>query len=203
MLLARSASRSISAAARSFSSAPQHTSVQRLQRLFDSFGESDYIGEPVSITQHNEQAAAAARAAGEADEVVAAALLHDVGHLLELEAGYDAGMGGCGNLDHEASGAEFLRRLGLSEDVAFYVRHHVNAKRYLCARDPAYFASLSEASKQTLGFQGGPMSDDEAARCEADPRWPAVVRFRSYDEAIQNNILKLEVALRYGARCSG
>ena len=63
------------------------------------------------------------------------------------------------------------------------MRHHVNAKRYLCAVDPDYYAKLSEASRQTLHFQGGPMTAAEAAECAADSRWPAVLRFRSYDEA--------------------
>ena len=114
------AARTLSTAARALSTAASPAaspSVARLEGLFAAWGANDYIGEPLSITAHNEQAAAAARAAGEADEVVVAALLHDVGHLLELEAGFAPGMDGCGNLDHEESGAEFLRSLGLPDDV--------------------------------------------------------------------------------------
>lgn len=51
------------------------------------------------------------------------------------------------------------------------------------ARVQDYMAKLSEASKITLRHQGGPMSEEECAECEADPRWPLVIRMRGYDEA--------------------
>jgi hypothetical protein len=56
----------------------------------------------------------------------------------------------------------------------------VNAKRYLVFKDVNY--PLSEASRTTLGFQGGPMSAQEAAAAEADPQWETVLRMRRYDE---------------------
>eukprot|EP00468_Gymnochlora_sp_CCMP2014_P003933 CAMPEP_0167761546 /NCGR_PEP_ID=MMETSP0110_2-20121227/12236_1 /TAXON_ID=629695 /ORGANISM="Gymnochlora sp., Strain CCMP2014" /LENGTH=485 /DNA_ID=CAMNT_0007648249 /DNA_START=73 /DNA_END=1530 /DNA_ORIENTATION=- len=155
----------------------------RLKSLYDRFGSADYIGEPLSITEHSIQAALAARKAGESDEVAVGALLHDVGHLLGLEAGFEPAMDGCGTVDHEGIGHDFLLALGFPETVAFLTKHHVSAKRYLCLRETGYLEKLSEASKITLKHQGGIMSEEEAGTLEKDGRWDAVLRFRTYDEA--------------------
>jgi len=155
----------------------------RVAALFASHGNSDYIGEPISIAAHSLQAAALARAARPCDdEAVAAALLHDVGHLLGLEAGMEMGMDGCGVPDHEHSGAAFVRQLGLPERVARLVAAHVDAKRFLCWRDPVYMQKLSEASKTTLRFQGGPMSEEEGLAWEADPDKDTYLQMRQWDE---------------------
>jgi len=55
--------------------------------------------------------------------------LHDVGHLLGLEAGKGMQMEGCGFVDHELKGATFLQQLGFGSFVCEIVRNHVNAKR--------------------------------------------------------------------------
>jgi predicted HD phosphohydrolase len=55
--------------------------VDRLAELFASAGAGDYLGEPVTVAQHLLQSAALARAAGAPAALVAAALLHDAGHL--------------------------------------------------------------------------------------------------------------------------
>ena len=73
------------------------------------------------------------------------------------------GMDGCGTEDHELVGAEFLGKLGFTDTVSYLARHHVNAKRYLCARTPGYMGKLTEASKITLKHQGGPMSEEEVS----------------------------------------
>eukprot|EP00966_Prymnesium_polylepis_P292396 6752924-Prymnesium_polylepis.1 len=151
--------------------------------LFDTFGSSDYIGEPMTITEHSVQTANAAAKAGEDATAVLACLLHDVGHLSGLEAGHPPGMDGCGTPEHERIGAEFLGSIGLPDDVAFLTHHHVSAKRYLCATDPTYYDKLTEASKTTLKHQGGPMTPAEVEAADADPRWPMVLRMRGYDEA--------------------
>ena len=84
---------------------------------------------------------------------------------------------------HDESGGAFLEALGFDGAVGFLTAQHVAAKRYLVAVDPRYAAKLSRASRTTLGFQGGPMSAAEVARCEADPRWGAALRLRAFDEA--------------------
>ena len=57
----------------------------------------------------------------------------------------------------------FLEEHGCSSRVGKLVEAHVQAKRYLCFKNPKYFARLSDASRGTLAWQGGPMSETEAA----------------------------------------
>ncbi len=123
---------------------------------------------------------------GADDETVAAAFLHDIGHLLppelangESTLGY---MDGYGTVDHEKLGADFLREQGFSEKVAQLIENHVNAKRYLVYKHPDYFARLSEASVRTLEFQGGPMKAGEALAFETNPYFKGILQLRAWDE---------------------
>ncbi|HEY6517040.1 MAG TPA: HD domain-containing protein [Steroidobacteraceae bacterium] len=117
------------------------------------------------MTEHGLQAAHFAQLEGAAEVVVAAALLHDIGHLIATvpddiaEWTVDA--------HHEATGARWLRKW-FGADVAEPVRLHVSAKRYLCTTDPAYCSQLSPASVLTLKLQGGLMSADEVASFESE-----------------------------------
>ena len=159
--------------------------MRRLSCLYTSFGSANYIGEELSILQHSLQCAALASTeyGGKDDEIVAAALLHDVGHVLGLEAGLEPGMGGCGVTEHEKIGASFLKTLGFKERVCRLVESHVIAKRYLCYADSSYYDKLSAASKTTLSFQGGVMSAAEAAVFEADADRGSYVKMRLWDES--------------------
>jgi len=141
-------------------------STARIMSIYDDFGTADYIGEPMSIKEHSVQAAAAAAKGGESIEAQLSCLFHDIGHLLGTEANNPMGMDGCGTDDHETKGAVFLGALGFSDTVSYLAKHHVSAKRYLCAVDPNYMAKLTEASKTTLKHQGGPMSDEECREVE-------------------------------------
>ena len=152
----------------------------RIEWLFSNLAEADYIGEPVSVLQHSWQAYSLAKEAGETEDLQMAALLHDIGHILSMEAGFGPGMDGCGAIDHEGIGADLLRSLGFSEDCCLLVGHHVNAKRYLVSQYKDY--ELTEASRITLSFQGGPMEDDEAAVFEKLPLFKSILRMRTYDE---------------------
>ncbi len=134
--------------------------------------------------EHAVQAAACARAAGVSDEVVAGALLHDIGHLIGLASpGVYGRMGDCGVMAHEGIGAAYLERLGFPAVTCSIVRRHVDAKRYLTSVDPTYYARLSEASKTTLGYQGGPMTEEEAKEFEVDPLKETILAMRRWDEA--------------------
>jgi 2-amino-1-hydroxyethylphosphonate dioxygenase (glycine-forming) len=161
------------------------SSASAILDVYARYGKSDYIGEKVSSVEHAEQAAQCGRNAGASDAVVVAALLHDVGHLLGLaEPDKFERMGECGVMRHESVGAEFLERHGLpAYPVASLVRRHVDAKRYLTFFHPPYYNSLSDASKTTLGYQGGPMSAEEAAAFEADPLKATILSMRKWDEA--------------------
>lgn len=155
--------------------------TRRLMAMFSTCGESDYIGEPVSITEHSLQAADCAREGGD-NEVMVAALLHDIGHVVGMESGYALGMNGCGFPEHEFVGGEFLKKLNFSPRIQKLVKKHVTAKRYLCRKNPSYYDNLSEASKTTLTFQGGVMSVEEAEAFEMDIDFDIIISMRSWDE---------------------
>jgi putative nucleotidyltransferase with HDIG domain len=141
-----------------------------------------YIGEPVSQLAHALQGAALAARAGADDTLVLATLLHDIGHQCEGTPQ----MAGLGTLHHERHGAEFLRQRGFSQDVAALVGGHVDAKRYLVARTPGYFDRLSDASRQTLLWQGGAMGIEEAKHFCADRLFADKLRLRAWDEAAKD-----------------
>jgi phosphonate degradation associated HDIG domain protein len=134
----------------------------------------------VTQKQHALQAALLAEQAGEEPALIAAALLHDIGHLVH-DLGENPAAEGVDDR-HEEVGRGFLTALfGL--EVTEPVRLHVAAKRYLCATEPGYFERLAPDSVLSLSLQGGPMSEAEAAGFRALPHAEAAVRLRRYDEA--------------------
>jgi len=147
---------------------------------FDEAGDELYIGEPVTVGEHMLQVAALAVQDEAPPELVAAALLHDYGHLVHdlpedsAEHGVDT--------RHEELGFAFLERWFPAE-VTQPIRLHVAAKRYLVAVDPAYRERLSSASLLSLELQGGPMSPDEVAAFQAGPHAEAACRLRRWDDA--------------------
>jgi phosphonate degradation associated HDIG domain protein len=156
------------------------TLADEISGLFMRRGGAAYFGEPVSMTQHSLQAAYFAQADAAPPALVIAALLHDVGHLIEdvpddlADWKFDA--------RHEEVGSRWLAsRFPLT--VSEPVRLHVPAKRYLCATDSTYFAKLSSASVVTLKLQGGPMSPAETVRFENEPFHREAVRVRRWDDA--------------------
>ena len=94
----------------------------------------------------------------------------------------DRKMGDFGIKDHEELGAEFLREKGFSRKVVRLVESHVEAKRYLTLRDPAYYEQLSDASRKTLEYQGGPMTAEEADAFEQYPLFDLIIKMRNWDE---------------------
>jgi predicted HD phosphohydrolase len=131
------------------------------------------------MTEHGLQAAHFAQAEGAPETLVVAALLHDIGHL--LEAVPDAIEEWTLDARHEELGARWLAR-HFDAAVAEPVRLHVPAKRYLCATDASYLSRLSSASVHTLKLQGGPMSAAEALQFEAQPFWREALRLRHWDD---------------------
>ncbi len=153
--------------------------VDTIFALFARVGGAAYLGEAVSQLEHALQAARRAEAAGANDALVAAALLHDIGHLLQglpetiAQQGIDE--------RHEQGGAAWLER-HFGPAVTAPVRLHVAAKRYLCAVDPAYRAQLSAASQRSLELQGGPFGADAVRRFEQEPHAQAAVALRRWDD---------------------
>ena len=129
------------------------------------------------------QAAALAEGAGAAPELVAGALLHDVGHFTGTVSGREL-MTGTGNR-HGDQGADWLAQW-FGPGVTEPVRLHVAAKRYLCAVEPGYFGGLSPASVHTLRVQGGPMTPAESAEFEASPWCQSALRLRRWDDAAKD-----------------
>ena len=147
--------------------------------LFEKRGAEAYMGESVSMSQHMEQSAACAVADNASDDLIIAALLHDIGHFVG-DFPIDALENGIDNV-HENAGARFLEPY-FPAQVTEPIRLHVAAKRYLCAVDKTYFQHLSAASIQSLGVQGGPMSETEISEFESNPFHQAAVKARLYDD---------------------
>lgn len=141
----------------------------------------DVYGDRLPATAHMLQTAAYAANADAADALVAACLLHDIGHLVIKMSPADVEEEGDGDNQHDVVGAKFLEPF-FGEDVTRPIALHVEAKRYLCARQPDYFSSLSIGSVRSLELQGGPMSASEAARFEDLPGCQAAVALRRWDE---------------------
>ncbi|HUB62774.1 MAG TPA: HD domain-containing protein [Puia sp.] len=162
--------------------------TDEIMSLYEEHGGAEYAGEKVSQLEHMAQAAQLAEAQGYDEEVVLAAFLHDIGHISgsrERPGSASASreeMDGYGIKDHEELGAEFLREKGFSKKIARLVESHVEAKRYLTYKDPAYYANLSTASKRTLEYQGGPMTEEEATAFEQYPLFDLIIRMRNWDE---------------------
>lgn len=157
----------------------KETIVDFIGDIFERRGAESYLGEPVTMSEHMLQGAELAEQAGASDEIIAAALLHDIGHYTN-EFPDDALAQGIDN-HHDEAGAAIVSRFFPSV-VTQCVRYHVAAKRYLCATDEAYFNKLSEASVHTLGLQGGPMNEDEVTEFEKNPHLKEIVQVRYWDD---------------------
>lgn len=147
--------------------------------LYNRYGHESY-GESVTQLEHMVQSAQLAEQQGYDDEVILAAFFHDIGHFLEHEPAER--MGELGAQQHDRLGGSYLRQHGFSERMAQLVESHVAAKRYLTFRNPNYYETLSEASKQTLKFQGGPMTAGEAHKFEQDELFDLMVKMRHWDD---------------------
>jgi gamma-butyrobetaine dioxygenase len=160
--------------------------LETIERAFLSAEGMAYLGEDVTMIQHQLQAAALA--VGCSDALVAAALLHDIGHMLGREEGEaDAAEALARDRDahHDAIGARWLSRW-FGPDVTEPVRLHVAAKRFLVATEPDYAAKLSEASVHTLRLQGGPMSSQEVSDFEVLDFSNDAVALRRLDDAAKD-----------------
>lgn len=152
--------------------------IDRIYALFNELGSAHY-GENISQLDHALQCAQLAADHGCAEPLVAAALLHDIGRMID-PAGNDAELQGH-DAAHEDRGADWLAA-AFPPAVTEPIRLHVAAKRYLCAVDPDYVATLSAASVLSLGVQGGPMSDDAARAFEAEAYHADAVQLRRFDD---------------------
>jgi phosphonate degradation associated HDIG domain protein len=171
------------------------TSVDDLYELFAARGDESY-GEDVTSLMHALQCAHLARLDGATDELVLAALLHDVGHLVvdtqggareDLEVDDD---------DHEAVGGRILAKL-FGSAVAQPVALHVTAKRWRCTVEPAYHETLSDTSRATLKAQGGLLDAAACQRFEAHPGFQAALQLRTWDDLAKDPSMTCPDLLSY------
>ena len=151
-----------------------------IEALYVRHGHRMYSGEPVTQLEHALQTALLAETEGADPGLVAAAFLHDLGHLLNDQGETPTARG----IDdvHQYFALPFLRGL-LGDDVLQPIKLHVDAKRYLCATRPGYRDALSADSKRSLELQGGVFDEEECAAYEALPGAARAVRLRVWDDA--------------------
>jgi phosphonate degradation associated HDIG domain protein len=155
------------------------TVADEVMAIFADKGRSAYFGEDVSQLEHALQAAYLARQERASDALIVAALLHDIGHLVE-EIPEDIGDLGI-DAKHEERGQVWLAAR-FDKEVVEPAFLHVSAKRYLCATDPTYMAKLSAASLQSLELQGGPMTSAEVKVFESNDYYREAVALRHWDD---------------------
>jgi phosphonate degradation associated HDIG domain protein len=153
--------------------------IADILKLFNDKGHSEYGGEAVTQLEHALQTATLARENNASDQLITAALLHDIGHLLH-DLPNDAPLKGIDDV-HENKAAVFLRKY-FPEAVTEPVRLHVMAKRYLSSTEETYYSLLSEPSKQSLVLQGGLMSTAEVSAFEQNPFFSDAVMLRKWDD---------------------
>lgn len=152
--------------------------IADILKLFARKGHQQYVGEPVTQLQHALQTALLAEEAGADAELIVACLLHDLGHLL-----HDAGSppGSSGDDLHQYSVLPFLRPL-FGSAVLDPIKLHVDAKRYLCATEAGYYATLSADSVRSLALQGGVFNAEQVDEFIRQPRAAQAVALRRWDD---------------------
>ncbi|XP_071962359.1 2-amino-1-hydroxyethylphosphonate dioxygenase (glycine-forming)-like [Antedon mediterranea] len=179
--------------------------IQRIFELYENYGDSEYIGEAVSQKQHMIQCAMLAEKEGYPKQIVLGALFHDIGHLVGMAQGLEGMVTTegvkLGIVNHETVGETFLLDLGIPQEIAAFVRGHVDAKRYLVYKDKSYYEGLSRSSKQTLTHQGGPMIEEEAKQFEKSPYFDAILRMRRWDELAKDPNAHTEPLDKYKQLC--
>ena len=154
--------------------------VDFIGSIFEKRGDEEYLGEPVTMGQHMLQGATMAEQSRETDEIIIGTLLHDIGHFTSEFGTFS--MEDTEDRYHEDAGAAVLEQF-FPKIITDCCRHHVAAKRNLCAKDPEYSQKLSIASIHSLNLQGGPMSEAEIKDFEKNPNLKKILKVRLYDDA--------------------
>ena len=173
-----------------------------IESLFAKHGDEQYSGEPVTQREHALQTAYLAERHGADDELITAALLHDLGHLLH-DLGETPSLRGVDDV-HQYRALPFLRGL-FSDNVVNPIKLHVDAKRFLCAIRPEYHERLSEDSKRSLLLQGGVFSDAAAAEFIRQPGAERAVQLRLWDDVAKDaniNTPPLAHFMQSASRCA-
>jgi len=153
-------------------------SIDSILSIYSTWGNETY-DEDITQLAHALQCAALARHEGSSEELIAAALLHDIGHLFEIER--NNGPDYTTNLRHELTGSDYLSEL-FPPAVTAPIAMHVEAKRYLAANEAGYFDGLSRGSQRSLDVQGGPFTSAESARFMGLAGSADAVKLRRWDD---------------------
>jgi predicted HD phosphohydrolase len=162
------------------------TMADRLIEAMTRSAQRQYGKERVTELAHALQCAGLAAGAGGDEQMILACLVHDVGRYAVAQEEISDTLVESGPRPgkvrgHHEAGADLVAPY-VPERVAFLVRAHADAKRYLCAADPGYYDTLSNGSKHTLALQGGIMTADEAVSVATHPWWPDALRLRRWDD---------------------
>jgi gamma-butyrobetaine dioxygenase len=161
--------------------------IDDILSLFQTKGSTEYGGEKISQLEHALQSAHLAQLEKAPPNLVVAALLHDIGHLMDEAP----------NAPHEDLGHSWISQ-HFPAEVSEPVRLHVAAKRYLCATDSKYFGQLSAASVDSLKVQGGPMTDTELDAFEEEQFYSQAVQLRHWDDQAKVEKLAVPALDTYG-----
>ncbi len=153
--------------------------LEEIKSYLEVAGENLYGNESISQLEHAKQCAMHAELDGSNPALIASALLHDIGHLVDKK--FQTGQVNEIDRHHEAIGAAYLSK-SFPPSVTEPIRMHVLAKRYLCATQEGYFESLSPASVRSLKLQGGVFTDSEATEFIRQPFAEEAVKLRRWDE---------------------
>ena len=152
--------------------------INEIRNLFDQRGHLAY-GEGVTELQHALQTASLAAGDDAPNNLIVAALLHDIGHLLHGLSEDVAEQGIDGH--HERIGEKWLEKY-FGPEISQPVRLHVEAKRYQCTVNSDYLAQLSPASAKSFILQGDKMNEDEVSAFEKNPFFKNALQLRTWDD---------------------
>lgn len=157
-----------------------HEITQKIHSIFEKNGNKNYGVEPVTQLQHALQGATLAVKEEADEELVVAALLHDIGHIM-FEDDIPESVSEDLHDHHEEKAYHWvLEHFGAR--IADPVRMHVAAKRYLCTVDDDYVNQLSETSRKSFFDQGGVMSKKEKTEFESEVHFNEALRLRRWDD---------------------
>ena len=162
-------------------------SIDSIISMYNTWGNETY-DEDITQLAHARQCAALADHEGSSEELIAAALLHDIGHLFEIQR--NNGPDHRTDLRHEITGSEFLSSI-FPQTVTAPIAMHVEAKRFLAANESGYFDQLSRGSQKSLAVQGGPFTSAESASFLELQGCADAVSLRRWDD--HGKVVDLEV----------
>jgi putative nucleotidyltransferase with HDIG domain len=183
----------------------------KIIKLYEKYGTSDYIGETITQIEHALQCAYLAEINTEITQydnfvrecMIVASLLHDIGHLIGLENNEMQMRDGNGDVNlgivgHENIGANFLKECGMPQLVCELVGSHVIAKRYLCTMSNEYLKKLSDASRETFYMQGGCLTYEEMIKFKSSSFPELKLLLRKFDDQGKANNFDYNMLQRDG-----